>query len=262
MILVAALVVSCSESPSRYDNGIPVSIEVPLLAASGLEQLVETVELLIYADDLETMAFDLDVIQGKVSTTVEVPPGSDRIFEMRAADATGRVLYFGADTVSISQGLDEEVHIILRPVILLMRISPNYQEVEVGTPTTVDIHIFNVDSLYGAAFVLIFDPHSIRIDGWGAGGLLGDDEGTIFRGHLEGDSLAISYTRTGDVYSTGVSGSGRLATITLTPLVQGSTDLELRIHSRSALGKPDQSPVDRIDELVLDGATIIGRGVE
>lgn len=262
MILIAGIVVSCSEAPSRYDNGIPVSLNVPLQAASGLEQLVETVELLIYADDLDTMAFDLDVIRGKVSTTIEVPPGSDRIFEMSAADADGRLLYFGADTVSIGQGLDEVVDIILRPVILLMRISPVYQEVQVGTPTTVEIHVFNVDSLYGAAFVLIFHPNSIRIDGWGAGGLLGDAEGTIFRGHLESDSLAISYTRTGDIHSTGISGSGRLATITLTPLVPGSTDLELRIHSRSALGKPDQSPVDRIDELVLDGATIVGRGVE
>ena len=262
MILVAGLVVSCSKSPSRYDNGIQVSIEVPLLATSGLEQLVETVELLIYAEDMETMQFNLDLIHGKVSTTVEVPPGNDRIFEMRAFDARDTLLYFGADTVSIGQGLDTVVNIILRPVILLMRISPNYQEVEVGTATTVEIHIFNADSLYGAAVALVFDPASIRIDGWEVGGLLGDGEGVIFRGHLEGDSLAISYTRTADVYSTGVSEDGRLATITLTPLVQGSTNLELRTHSRSALGKPDQSPIDRIDELVLDGATIVGRGVE
>jgi hypothetical protein len=261
--LLAGMLLSCSESPSSFVSGTAVRLEVPLQAASGLEQLVENVTLRIFAHDMDTITRRLQVSQGRVSTTVNVPPGRNRVFEMSAEDADSNVIYFGADTVSIGEGLGQEINIVLRPVVLLMRISPMYQEVEVGTSATVDIHVFNVDSLFGAAFTLIYDPTSVRIDGWSVGGFLGAGDGVLFGGHLEGDSLAIWYTRLADSYSTGVSGEiGHLAIVTLTPLVSGAADLSLSVHSDAALGKPDQSPVDRMEELVLDGATIVGRGVE
>ncbi len=273
ILVIAGVIVSCSTLPSGQDPGIAVTLDVPLQAASGLEQLVEAVTLRIYAEDMETMSFDMPVVKGRVSKTIEVLPGPDRIFEMSATDAEGRVLYFGADTVSIGQALDVAVNISLMPVILLMRVSPRYQEVNVETSCTIDIHIFNVDSLYGAAFKLLYNPNEIRIDDCEEGGFLGTGDGVLFEKFLETgspvdpnvDSAAISYTRTKDVYEYGVSGSGCLATIHMTPLVLGPSEIRLTIHSEQALIKRQNGrfvPVDRIEELYLDGAVIVGRGVE
>ncbi len=255
---------SCSTSPSRHESGVIVELDAPLQAASGLEQLVEEVVLRIFASDLDTMMFRLPVIEGRVSRTVDVSPGRDRIFEMSAYDADGRLLYLGADTVSIDNGLDQAIEIVLRPVILLMRMSPRYQEVEVGTSCEIGIYIFNVDSLFGAAFRLLYDETRIQVDGWTVGGFLGTGDDIIFKGFLESGFLGISYTRArGDIYSSGVSGSGLLATVYLTPLVSGESEIELGVYSEDALIKAeDGTPVDRIEELHVDGAVIAGKGVE
>lgn len=272
--VLAGVIVSCSTLPSGQEPGVDVTLDVPLQAASGLEQLVEEVLLRVYAEDMDVDSVHrIRVVEGRVSRTIEVPPGPDRIFEMSAVDADGRVLYFGADTVSISQALDVEVNIVMMPVILLMRMSPRYQDVPVGAQCTVDIHIFNVDSLYGAAFKLVYNPSEIRIDDFEEGGFLGTGAGVLFESFVETDSpidpyvdsVAVSYTRTRDVYSEGISGSGLLATIHLTPLESGASEIALSIHPEQALIKlqdGDFAPVDRIDELYLDGAVIVGRGVE
>lgn len=243
-----------------HESDVEVTIDVPLQSSTGLEQLVESVNLRIFARDVDTMERLLTVNEGKVKASINVPPGRDRVFELEASDESGRVLYFGADTVDVGQGLDQAVSIQLMPVVLLMRVSPLYQEVQVGSQTTVDILIYNVDSLFGAAFTLSHSPNAMRIDGWDVGDFLGSGQGIIFTGHLSVDTLAVSYTRKSTHYDAGESGWGRLATITLTPLQSGESTLSLSIHSDEALLRIDEMPVDGIESLALDGAVIVARG--
>jgi hypothetical protein len=265
-IVVALLAMSCSESPSKQTDGVPISFQMVLPKAGGLEQLVDTVVLRIYSDDFDTMTFGLPVVQGGVSMTLDVPPGTDRIFEMEARDASERILYAGADTADVGSGLDQQVHILLKPVILLMRLSPLYQEVSVGGQGDLGVYIHNVDSLYGAAFRIEFDPNLIQIDGASAGNFL-DGAGDILfftKSVAEEGYYAIGISRTrpesGD--RVGVSGSGELANIKFTALSPSEAEIRLVVDFGSGLQKPDGMAVNGLEGLALDGATVHVRGTE
>ncbi|MFH1891988.1 MAG: cohesin domain-containing protein [Candidatus Zixiibacteriota bacterium] len=263
---LACIVAACSESPSKQEDGVTVSLQMVLPKAGGLDQLVDTVRLRIFAADLDTMAFGLPIIEGAVSMALDVPPGSDRIFEMDAVDIEGRVLYSGADTVDIGHGLDQRVHLLLRPVILLMRLSPLYQELSAGSTGRIDVWIHNVDSLFGAAFRLLYDPSRIQLNGSSAGEFLGSgDDILYFAKGVEEESyysIGVSRLRQEDGARTGISGTGRLASISFTALVPSESEISLAIMSEKALSRPDGSAVDRIEELALDGAVVHVRGTE
>ena len=261
------VIVSCSKSPSIYNGGVAVTLRTALPQASELALLVDSVTLRIFADDMDTLSFSLPIVKGGVSKTLDIPAGRDRIFEMEASDSSGRVIYFGADTVTIGQGLDQAVNIVLKPVILLMRLSPLYQEVEIGSQGSISVYIFNVDSLFGVAFRLLYDPEMIRIDGSDAGDFLGSDI-IILPPEKEDNYYAVGYTRKrSEIYGRiGVSGNGLLATIHFTPLISGTSNITIALEP--ALIKPDPDadghyiPVDDYDKLALDGATIVGRGTQ
>jgi hypothetical protein len=262
---IALVTVSCSKSPSKQTDGVPISLQMVLPKAGGLEQLVDTVVLRIFAEDFDTMTFGLRVIQGGVSMTLDVPPGGDRIFEMEARDAEERILYAGADTVDVGQGLDQQVHILLKPVILLMRLSPLYQEVPVGGQGEISIYIHNVDSLFGAAFRVLYDPETIQIDGSSAGDFLDGAGFVLYSSHSVAEegyyAIGITRTRQGEAANVGVSGSGRLATITFTPLSPGESEMTLVVDLTSGLQRPSGAPVDGLEGLAVDGATVHMRGI-
>jgi len=253
--------VSCSKSPSRSTAGTDVSLSLQFPAVIQKLNLVDAVELVIHAEDMDSIQLTLPVVKGGVETTLDVPPGSDRIFEMTAADSNGREIYFGADTVTISQGLDQSVHIQMKPLLLMLKVSPGYQEITVGSSGSIDIYILEVDSLFGAAFRIYYDPSKLRLDAASRGGFLGDQ--ILWSPYFMENYLAIGLSRlrpeTGAV---GVSGSGILATIDFTVLSAGIIPITITVESDLALIDPNGEPVDRFDELALDGATIVGRGVE
>jgi len=264
--VLACVIAACSESPSKQEDGVTVSLQMVLPKAGGLDQFVDTVRLRIFADDLDTMAFGLPIVEGAVSMALDVPPGSGRIFEMDAVDVEGRVLYAGSDTVDIGHGLDQQVHILLRPVILLMRLSPLYQELSAGSTGQIDIWIHNVDSLFGAAFRLLYDPSRIQIDGSAAGEFLGSGDDILYlaKGVEEESyySIGVSRVRQGDGTRTGISGTGCLASVFFTALVQSESEISLAVMSETAISRPDGSAVDGIEELALDGAVVHVRGTE
>ncbi len=263
-ILTAVFVVSCSNSVSEQGWTVNVSMNITSKSSSMLVQEIDTVRLRVYAADLDTVERFLPVVKGEVAVSLDIPPGIDRVFEMQAYDSynpLGRLLYAGADTVTIGQGIDQEITIVLRPQILLMRLSPRYQELQSGTKGEFDVWIFEVDSLFGAAFRLVYDESKIRIDAASAGDFLGS-EITWSAGFDDEENLyAISMVRHGhDGVGTGVSGDGRLATVSFTALVPGVAEIAIEIVEDKALARPDLTPVERIEDLVLDGATVVVRG--
>jgi hypothetical protein len=266
-VLVAALLcgvfISCSDRPSEVDVAVAVEFQSLLPKDEIVLNLVDHVVLTISAPDLESRRLDLPVVQGIVTASLDVPPGRNRVFDMKAVDANEHILYAGADTVNLGQAFDQRVVVTLRPVGLLMRVSPLYQEVAVGQTGKIDIVIFNVDSLYGAAFRVLYDEALIRIDRSRAGTFLGTDD-TVFYASFDQDedTYAIAVTRKRIVTVEGKSGHGILASIDFTALVPGTATIGIGIESSTALGKPDGSPVDGIEGLVLDGGQVVIRGTD
>jgi hypothetical protein len=259
-VLSAVCFLSCSNSVSEQGLTVEISMNISAQSSSMLVQEIDIVRLRVYASDLDTIEKFLEVKRGVVSASLDIPAGTDRIFEMRAYDSydpLGRLLYAGADTVTIGQEIGQEVTIVLRPQILLMCLSPRYQELQVGASGEVDVWIFEVDSLFGAAFRLVYDESNIRIDRSMAGDFLGDDITFVAGIDDEENLYVISMVRHGqDGVGTGVSGDGWLATVYFTALVPGKAEIALEIAGDRALSKPDLTPVDRIEDLVLDGATV------
>ncbi len=264
VLLSAVCFLSCSNSVSEQGWTVEVSMNIFTQSSSMLVQEIDTVRLRVYAADLDTIVEFLPVVKGVVSASLDIPAGTGRIFEMHAYDSydpPGRLIYAGADTVTIGQEIGQEVTIVLRPQILLMRLSPRYQELQVNASGEIDVWIFEVDSLFGVAFRLIYDESNIRIDSSRIGNFLGN-EITSYAGFDDEENLyVVSMVRHGqDGVGTGISGDGWLATIYFTALMPGVAEIALEIASDRALCKPDLTPVDRIEDLVLDGATVEVRG--
>lgn len=254
-------ITSCSKSPSRSTDGARIDLALQFPAVAQQLNLIETVDLLIHAVDMDTIKQTLPVVEGGVETTLDVPPGPDRVFEMIAADSNGRTIYYGSDTVTITQGIDQTVHILMEPSVLLLKASPGYQEFTVGSSGSIDIYIFEVDSLFGAAFRLYYDPSRIRLDAATKGDFLGEQ--VIWFPNFEENYLAVGVSRrTPDTGPVGVSGSGVLATVDFTVLASGTIPIRIAVESETALINPRGEPVERFEELALDGATVVARGVE
>jgi len=262
---VLSLCLSCSKSTSGNGANVPVEIAMSVNENAVGDFQVEVVQLYVHADDMSDILLDLPVVEGKVSAVLDVPPGPNRIFEMEATDGRERVIYAGTTTVDIGQGLDQDVNIVLHPVGLMLRTSPMYQELSAGTTGQLEVYVFNVDSLFGAGFRIYYDPAILEISGSSAGDFLGTGEDIIYfargeEGEREYYAIAVTRLRPEEGTSVGISGSGKLATVDFTTLVPGTTEISIGIEADYALNKPDGFAVDRIEELVLDGSTIVVRG--
>jgi len=267
--LSAMCILSCSNSVSEQGYTFEVSMNITTGSSSLLIQEIDTVRLRVYASDLPDTIVELITVDndGTVSASLDIPPGTDRIFEMHAYDSydslgqpLGQLIYAGADTVTIGQELDQRVTIVLRPQILLMRLNPRYQELQVNASGEIDIWIYEVDSLFGIAFRLQYNEYNIRIDSSRIGDFLGNEVTSYAGFDNEENMYVISIVRHGqDGVGIGISGGGWLATVYYTALVPGKTEVALGITEDKALSKPDLTPVDRIEDLVLDGATVMVR---
>jgi len=141
-----------------------------------------------------------------------------------------------------------------------MRLNPRYQELQVNASGEIDIWIYEVDSLFGIAFRLQYNEYNIRIDSSRIGDFLGNEVTSYAGFDNEENMYVISLVRHGqDGVGIGISGGGWLATVYYTALVPGKTEVALGITEDKALSKPDLTPVDRIEDLVLDGATVMVR---
>ncbi len=94
-----------------------------------------------------------------------LPTGIVLAFTALAIDAQLGLIFSGTTNAILEPGVNNNVFINLSPVVPLMKFSPRRTEI-VGTDTisahSLDIKIFNVDSLYGISFRVHYDSNYFR----------------------------------------------------------------------------------------------------
>ncbi len=111
------------------------------------------------------------------------------------------------------------------PTAALVSVSSPTQTLQIGSTFTVNVTVANATDLYLVQFDLLFNSSVLQCDSFTDGGFLGSTIGfnpTI--NNTAGTVAGYAKTKTG---STGVSGSGTLATIQFTTLASGTSDLAL-----------------------------------
>ncbi len=211
---IAAIIVvgGCATKPVAPANGQQVAISTSLKQL-GVGSEVSRVSLTVRGSDFPSASQDLTLTNGAVRAEIDVPFGTNRIFELTAYDGE-TVLYFGADTADVSAGVVTEVFVYLRPQVPMIKISPLYSSRNnPGLNGTFNVEVHNIDSLFGISFRLEVDTSIIQFTSAEAGDFLGSAENTLFFVQTYPQYLAVGYTLRGNREPQGVSGSGTVANV-------------------------------------------------
>ena len=113
--LLAVFAASC-ESPS-YPKGGPPEGLIPLrITAITAGTAISTLVVQVTAADIPTaLVFNLTVVNGVASGTIQIPPGPARTIAVTAFDAQGDITHDGSVTIDVHPGKNPSVQIKLRP---------------------------------------------------------------------------------------------------------------------------------------------------
>ena len=199
------------------EAGSPLLLKLNFVETCLLD-LIQDVRLIVSSNG-DTLADKyLELQNGAISDTIEVPAGEDWKFALQALDASGKVIYSGDTTASVIAGETTKLQIDLYPEVFLLKLDPIYQQVESDSFFNIDVKLYKIDDLFGISFRVEFDPAILLCTNVEPGDLLGPAEYTIFFSKV--DSLAgyvaVGYSRVQGTAST-ASESGRLATLFFKP---------------------------------------------
>ncbi len=236
------------------------------LASSDLASLITTVtlEMRFFPPD-SSVTRTLNLINGEVHDTISVGPADSIMFALRAFDAQGNLLYIGRQTRVVRSGEQVEVNILLspNPELLMLRVGPFHQSSPIGTEDSVYVDVYNVDSLYGAAFRIRYDTLVLTFSHAAEGDFVrGTPPVATFSGVIKDTLDYVAYfvtrVRGSQGIPTGVSTfgrPGRLATFFFTKRGTGTSPVTID-RKTVALTRPDGRPVNKFDTIVLEPATV------
>ena len=104
------------------------------------------------------------MIEGQIDS---LPAEIDLLFIAEARDFQQGLIFSGSTTAKLIADVVNNVLVDLSPVVPLMKSTPRYNKVLGSDQSThtVDIKIFNVDSLFGVSFRIFYDPAFILFTG-------------------------------------------------------------------------------------------------
>lgn len=254
---------SCANSPSTTGPGpvtglkMTIALETPVMAS-----LIDRVTLTLRYDTTTVAPITLHYADGIVHDTVAVNPGEAVTFILRALDAGGRTLYQDRQgPMAISGGTQLLLHFLLRPVVLMLRAGPLIQDVSLATDGLVQVFVdvYNVDSLYGAAFRLHYDPTVLEFSSVQDGDFLTGPGVEIIALSIRDSADFVTYSvarkRKDDNQPRGVHGNGRLATFYFGKKRAGSSAMTLDPATAQLLGRRGNLyPI--YPDVVLESATV------
>jgi hypothetical protein len=240
-----------------------IQLETPVLASQiravtltlryGTSMIPDLVDTLHFAD-------------GEVRDTISIVPADSILFILRALDGNGRVLYEGSEARHAPPGIRLELNILLRPVVLMLRVGPLFQTTTLSIENLVGVYVevYNVDSLFGAAFRVRYDTTILRFAGAHTDAFLKGtaDPGFPLLEFLKDtlDFVAYSVSRMrqpSGALPPGVSTDtvpGRLVSFSFAKVAAGSCDLTL--DNTAALLDRYGKPIPGAQSLVLESATV------
>lgn len=235
--------------------------------APGLASLVETVTLTISYGSASLAPDTLGIVNGVLNDTISVVPGDSMLFVLRAYDATGRQLYEGRQgPVDVGPGATLTLNILLRPTVPMLRAAPFFQSVQLETESLVaiDVDVYNIDSLFGAAFRVQYDTtvldFSAAVEGEFLKGV-GTPAPTlaiVLKDSIGFVAYAITRQNTPSVRLPGSSAGrdpGRLATFVFAKKRAGTASITFN-PATVRLDRPNGEKVLNHDNLVLESATV------
>jgi hypothetical protein len=238
-----------------------VELETPSLASQ-----IEVVTLTIRYGAVPVGPDTLNFANGEIDDTVSVAPGDSVTFILRALNGAGLVLYEGRDGPrKVQPGATLLLTISMRPAVLMLRAGPLYQEMELPGQEQIDVFvdIYNVDSLFGAAFRVHYDTTVLDFVSATEGNFLKGSGNTFPTLALalkdSADFVAYSITRLSQSSfqvpgaSTGADG-GRLATLRFSKKRVGTSSITF--ESTAQLLDPNGRLVRNHASLVLESATV------
>jgi len=255
-VVLAILTLSgCSQKGVNDDAAPSIALHMKVTEPALIESVTQFL-LIVSGPGMETIETELALSGGHLEGEVDVPAGRKRKFEVRALDESGRVIYRGSATVDVVPGETIDLTINLYPVVPLVKLSPRFQEVNTNSPCSVDVKVFNIDSLYSIAFRVYFPGYLLAADS----AILGRNlDPNLFLFDLTGqDTGFYAITPLGSAPPiVDQNGNATLATIIFRSLYpEMGTDTALLTIEPTLLWKPggDSIPVSSV---FTDGSTIV-----
>ena len=225
LVLVGLLLGGCAGTSTEPTGEQSVAIRTSLKQL-GIGSSISRVVLEASGNGL-SKTWELSLKDGIVHAEVEVPFGTDRVFELSAYSGAV-LLYYGADTTDVSAGAVTEVLIYMRPQVPMIKVSPLYSSKNgPGVQGTLRVEVYNIDSLFGIAVRLEADSSIIHFERVVVGDFLGTEATTLFGQWLFPHYVAMGYTMQGNREPMGVSGSGLIATVTYSARSAGKTAITI-----------------------------------
>jgi hypothetical protein len=155
--LIAFFIGGCSQKSVNVDNTPTVLLGMKV-TEPGLLQFVDEFRLIVTGPGMARIETSLEYNDGYLEGEIQVPAGKDRIFTVLALDAPSQdTIYRGDDTLDIAAGAVIPLTINLYPQVDLIKLSPRFKRVDANSAFTEDVKVFNIDSLYGISFRILFD---------------------------------------------------------------------------------------------------------
>lgn len=236
--LVLLLLTGCGSNPA--DQGKATLTIQTVVSGFASASSIDSVGLRVSGDDFDPILMATEFVDGEVVFQLELPYGTDRLFEMWAS-SEGTVLFAGDTTTDVTAGAATKVDVFLEPQVTMMRVAPAFREIEISGQDTLDIMLHLVDSVFALAFTVEYDPEVISIAYDTFAVKRGDffDDSAIFFHHRDPATpgqRSFSLTLKGDGTAQGVSGTGTLVRLIFTALVPGRTTIDF-------LDFADQRPI-------------------
>jgi hypothetical protein len=233
-----------------------VALRVSVEQSSKLDPIA-FILLTVTAPDMDTIQDTILVYNSSFEKSLTVPAGTDeRLFTLEAKNANDKILYAGSTFVKVVGGGTNTVEINLMPAVLMIKLTPRYNSVNENEEFDLNVEVYNVDSLFGASFRILFDNSLLQyrsVDPPTTNGILGPRDSFIFFDTTETGYVAISITR--KFPADPVEGSGALAQLTFRSISTGTTSLTFE-PSNLRLIQGNGSYIPDFDSLVVDEAIV------
>jgi len=151
-LMAVCLLCGCTEKlvNDRQNENVQLNMKTTFTTSAGVDA-IQTFVLTVAADDIDpTIRVELPLVEGKFQAEVMVPAGRNRVFTLLALDEGGAVLYRGVTVMDIFPSSDGEpptVTIEMTPEVPMVRITPHYLDLPMGSSFSFDVEVFNLPDL-------------------------------------------------------------------------------------------------------------------
>lgn len=178
VLLMVIWLTGCSEKIVN-ENGGPVNVAIKTdFPTSTGAQAIEIFTLTVEAEDIPVpITATLTFQDGYLTGTIEVPAGRKRKFTLEAMDRNLTVIYRGSQVLDIYPLTTEitTINIALTPVVPMIKITPHFRQLSMGTVFSFDVEIFNLPNLYSISYEFTHYSSVATLDSVGRGKTLSSE---------------------------------------------------------------------------------------